>query len=199
MALIKCPECQRDISSLCARCPHCGFPMAEITPAETESSTEQSLSNATDQHSKESNKRPIIAVACAVVALILIVVTTNKPMHYDAPKTTSSYSGYNNSSSQTYYEDATSVLTISNVKLSENSSYTIVTGTLTNKGRNTYKFVKLKAAFENYKGDILDTDSTYGCGDEGLAPNESTTFRMSISKNYSVSKVVVTVYDYDIA
>jgi|GEM_PF-6500368 len=27
MALIRCPECQREISNYCISCPHCGYPM----------------------------------------------------------------------------------------------------------------------------------------------------------------------------
>ncbi len=30
MALIKCPECERDVSSKATACPHCGYP---LTPA----------------------------------------------------------------------------------------------------------------------------------------------------------------------
>jgi hypothetical protein len=32
LALIKCPECQKDISSLVKTCPHCGFPLVEEPP-----------------------------------------------------------------------------------------------------------------------------------------------------------------------
>ena len=31
MALIKCPECEKDISDKSKACPHCGFPFPEQT------------------------------------------------------------------------------------------------------------------------------------------------------------------------
>ena len=32
MALIKCPECNRDVSDKAATCPHCGYPLGRIAP-----------------------------------------------------------------------------------------------------------------------------------------------------------------------
>ncbi len=32
MALIKCPECNRDVSDKAATCPHCGYPLGWTTP-----------------------------------------------------------------------------------------------------------------------------------------------------------------------
>ncbi len=95
------------------------------------------------------------------------------------------------------YESAYSVLDISNVTVTSNSSYTVCTGTITNNGKKTYKFVKVKGAFQNYSGTTLDTDWTYAVGSEGLAPGESKTFRMSVTKDYSISKCSVSIYDYD--
>ena len=105
----------------------------------------------------------------------------------------SSYSGTSGSS----YESAYSALKISGVSVTSNSSYTVCTGTITNNGKKTYKFVQVKGAFKNSSGTTIDTDSTYAVGSEGLAPGESKTFRMSVSKNYSISKCSVSIYDYD--
>lgn len=30
MALIKCPECGKEISDKAGKCPHCGYPIEEI-------------------------------------------------------------------------------------------------------------------------------------------------------------------------
>lgn len=103
-------------------------------------------------------------------------------------------SSTNNSSS---YESAYSALKFSNLKISSNSSYTICTGTITNNGKKTYKFVQIKGAFKNSSGTVIDTDSTYAVGSEGLAPGESKTFRMSVDKDYSISSCSVSIYDYD--
>lgn len=95
------------------------------------------------------------------------------------------------------YENAETVLEISDVKIEHNSLYTVCTGTMTNDGSRTYKFVKVKGAFQTSGGSTIDTDSTYAVGSEGLAPGESTTFRMSVDKDSTITKCDVTVYDYD--
>ena len=89
-------------------------------------------------------------------------------------------------------------LVFSNIKITHNSSYTVVTGKVTNTGKRTYKFVKVKGSFKNSSGKVVDTDWTYAVGSEGLAPGESTEFRLSVSKDTSIKKCDVTILDYDI-
>lgn len=101
------------------------------------------------------------------------------------------------SSSSSSYESAYSVLKISGVKVTTNSSYTVCTGTITNNGKNTYKYVKVKGSFKNSSGTVLDTDWTYAVGSEGLAPGESKTFRMSVPKDYDIKSCSVSITDYD--
>lgn len=43
MALLKCPECERDVSSLAETCPHCGYPMAEFIARKQHDKEEQRL------------------------------------------------------------------------------------------------------------------------------------------------------------
>lgn len=94
-------------------------------------------------------------------------------------------------------ESGFSVLQVSDLKVSYDSSYTICTGSVKNAGKKTYKFIEVKGSFKNSSGTVLDTDSTYVVGSEGLSPGESSTFRMSIPKNYDVTSCSVSVYDYD--
>ena len=101
------------------------------------------------------------------------------------------------SSSSGSNESAYSVLKISGVKVTTNSSYTVCTGTITNNGKKTYKFVKVKGSFKNSSGTVIDTDWTYAVGSEGLAPGESKTFRMSVPKNYDIKSCSVSITDYD--
>lgn len=108
--------------------------------------------------------------------------------------TTSSKSGSSKSGSSS--SSGSSILKISNTKVTSNSSYTICTGTLTNNGKATYKFVQVKGAFQNSSGKVVDTDSTYAVGAEGLAPGESTTFRLSIKKNTAATKCNVTIFSF---
>ena len=112
-------------------------------------------------------------------------------------KSGSSSSGSKSSSSKSGSSSSgSSILKISNTKVTSNSSYTICTGTLTNNGKSTYKFVQVKGAFQNSSGKVVDTDSTYAVGAEGLAPGESTTFRLSIKKNASATKCNVTIFSF---
>ena len=101
------------------------------------------------------------------------------------------------SSSSNSYESAYSVLKISGVSVTSNSSYTVCTGTITNNGKKTYKYVKIKGSFKNSSGTVLDTDWTYAVGSEGLAPGESKTFRMSVPKNYDIKSCSISITDYD--
>ena len=104
------------------------------------------------------------------------------------------------SNHQSAYNSAvsTSNLTISNKEITHNSSYTVFTATISNNGAATYKFVTVKGAFVDKNGTVHDTDSTYAVGSEGLAPGESTSFRMSIPKDRSVTNCNVSIVDYDI-
>lgn len=86
-------------------------------------------------------------------------------------------------------------LSISSVTLSSNSSYTIAQGKITNRGNKTYRFVKVKGAFKDRGGKTIDTDWTYACGDEGLGPGESASFRLSVPRSYSIDDCSVTVLD----
>ena len=41
MALITCPECHGQVSDKAAVCPHCGYPIGEQPPRQTEGKAEQ--------------------------------------------------------------------------------------------------------------------------------------------------------------
>lgn len=108
-------------------------------------------------------------------------------------KTTSSSSSSSSASSAV---NAILDLKFSNIKIQHNSLYTVVTGTITNNGSKNYKFVTVKGAFKDSSGKVVDTDSTYAVGSEGLAKGESKQFRMSIDKNTKVKSCTVTLTGY---
>lgn len=89
------------------------------------------------------------------------------------------------------------VLKVSYAYIEHNSSYTVCIGSIKNEGKKTYKFVQVKGAFEDSSGRVIDTDSTYAVGSEGLIPGESSTFRMSVPANKNIESCTVTVFDYD--
>ncbi|MEE0706186.1 MAG: FxLYD domain-containing protein [Adlercreutzia sp.] len=118
------------------------------------------------------------------------------------PRSSSSDRGYcyshDREAEKTEREEELSIyrdLSVSSVTLSSNSSYTIAQGKITNKGNKTYRFVKVKGAFKDRSGNTVDTDWTYACGDEGLGPGESASFRLSVPRSYSIDDCSVTVLD----
>ena len=80
MALIKCPECGREISNAAAACPHCGFPLRQQKVDNVKQEENAILSrNAdsqkkTDDAQKEHEKRPGCLISVAVVVFILIAM-----------------------------------------------------------------------------------------------------------------------------
>ena len=109
----------------------------------------------------------------------------------------SHYSLYDDDAEKSSSYVSSYMLEISNVRLSSSSNYTTAEGTITNNSNATVSFVKIKGAFENSSGTVVDTDWTYAVGSEGLAPGESCKWRMSVSKDSSIRKCSVTIFDFD--
>ena len=117
-----------------------------------------------------------------------------------------SYSSYCYSHYLLYDDEATTYtqpvydweLTISDVRLYSEYSYTYVEGTITNNSDSTVSFVKIKGAFEDSYGTVIDTDWTYAVGSEGLAPGESCKWHMSVDKDYAIDECTVSIIDYDV-
>lgn len=109
----------------------------------------------------------------------------------------SDYCYYHKTLSAATAADPEDDLRFSNIEIEHNSSYTVVTGKVTNTGSTTYTFVKIKGAFKTSSGSTVDTDWTYAVGSEGLAPGESATFRMSVPKDRTITKCTISIIDYD--
>lgn len=128
MAIIKCPECGHDVSSMATSCPNCGYPISSMEPAEPEHMEEQTRQNDAldefdmidsepEQKPKEpsaekpkeaSEARPGCAITCIVILIIIAVVISlsakthelwNKNKNYGT--STSSYSSSSSHSSGT--------------------------------------------------------------------------------------------------
>lgn len=102
-----------------------------------------------------------------------------------------------NDSHTSSYESGYSVLKITVDSVSHNSGYTVCTGSVKNTGNKTYKYIEVKGAFKDSAGNVIDTDWTYAAGSEGLSPNESTTFRLSVTKNLDIKSCSVSLLDFD--
>lgn len=88
-------------------------------------------------------------------------------------------------------------LEISGVELSSNSVSKIAEGILTNNSKQTVSYVKIKGSFKDFSGKVVDTDWTYAVGSEGLAPGESSKWRMTVDKDYGICECSVTILDFD--
>ncbi len=80
-----------------------------------------------------------------------------------------------------------------------NSVSTYCEGSIYNTGSQTYKYIEVKAIFKNASGKVLDTDWTYACGAEGLAPGESSKVKIYVDKDNNIKSVEVQLLDFDIA
>lgn len=132
-----------------------------------------------------------------------IIVTSDGNLKYDGKlfksggrwsdsSETSPDSSYTYSSNNGYSDLAITVKTVST-----NSGYTVCTGNVKNNGRKTYYFVEVRGAFKDYSDNVLDTDWSYAVGSEGLAPGESSTFRLSVARNPDITSCTVSLLDFD--
>ncbi|WP_286904504.1 FxLYD domain-containing protein [Clostridium sp. UBA1652] len=82
------------------------------------------------------------------------------------------------------------------VVLTSNSIYSQITGTVTNVSSKKVEFIKVKGLFKDKNGSVIDTDWTYAVGEEGLAPNESKKFTLSVSKDKNIEAGNVELMKY---
>lgn len=62
MALIKCPECDRDVSDKASVCIHCGFPLSEyVSKSQDESASSQTVDNLIKQADELRDKKNYLA------------------------------------------------------------------------------------------------------------------------------------------
>lgn len=130
----------------------------------------------------------VILSVCLIVTLLTIII---KPKEiYD-----SDFGNHSN-----IYKDNlldTTYLKLSNVNLSNSSSYNYCSGliSISNSSPYKYHYIKVKASFLNKNGTVIDTDWTYAIGSEWLEPGESSKFKLSVEKDYNISKCVVTIME----
>ncbi|MBQ1458398.1 MAG: zinc-ribbon domain-containing protein [Butyrivibrio sp.] len=76
------------------------------------------------------------------------------------------------------------------------SDYYVITGSVKNTTKKTVYYVQVKISLLDSSGKVIDTESTYAVGSEGLAPGESSTFSCYVDKISGTSKFTARVYDY---
>ena len=207
-----CPNCGTKLPENAVFCSECGKPLVETAQPQPPAKPKKKL--------PISPKKLLIIAAVALAVFLVVRFIDGLHCQYSscdnaavkgsdycynhkcAIDSCDSAKAYN--SKYCYYhkglyevvESASSTnLKFTNVTVTHNSSYTVATGTVTNNGTKKVTFVKIKGAFTNSAGTTLDTDWTYAVGSEGLDPGESTTFRMSVSKNSSIKNCKISIID----
>lgn len=123
MAIIKCPECGHDVSTMATACPNCGYPISSMEPAEPEHMEEQAQQNDAldefdmidselEQQQKESSEEKTgasktalawTAVTCiisfAVIAFVISIGSKSSNSHSKAKSNDNTSSSYSSGSS----------------------------------------------------------------------------------------------------
>ncbi len=212
---MKCTQCGKSVKAASSFCTHCGNSLLMV-PSDTP--TTETISSTTRKYRKQ-----LLIIGVIVICLIgyffgprcknglcplpsssksdfcfVHVCSRNNCTNKKAAGKDYCYTHSPTTSSEISYtpEAGEDVLVFSNINNSHNSSYTVCTGTVKNTGRKTYSFVEVKGKFKNAYGTVLDTDWTYAVGSEGLAPGESTTFRLSADKNRNTTQCTMEILDY---
>lgn len=214
---MKCSKCGNKVSDTATFCRHCG------TRLENDNDKKRLLQEHIEKISNGRSKKIAIVGAAIILFIVyffgfkckagLCLLPSSFKGDYCTLHTCSRKDCYNkvaegkkycythspstSTNSQYTPEKAEDVLTFSDIEISKNSSYTICNATITNDGKKTYTFVEVKGKFKDSSGNIIDTDWTYAVGVEGLAPGESATFRLSVSKNSNITKCDLEILDYD--
>lgn len=81
IALIKCPECQKDISDKTKSCPHCGYPLAEETDAGV-AGPQQVEVTAVKIGPQDPKKKRLFWVA-GVIAVIAVIMVFAANQHHE--------------------------------------------------------------------------------------------------------------------
>lgn len=84
MALIKCPECKKKISSQCSTCPRCGYPISGTTTRESTEDAERE--DNVDKEKEVNKKRKVInkKIIIGIIIGIILIVTVAGVILYRA-------------------------------------------------------------------------------------------------------------------
>ena len=199
MAIVKCKRCNEKYSDVLRECLYC--------------------ENDKKYVEKKSNKKLIIGIILIVFSIISVVIwgyMSSRCKYKDCYNTKNIYGVLTNycnyhenviaevinslvSDSGTSSTSTTSgsSLVLKNVELDKDTYYYKASGSLSNYGSKTAKFVKVKVQFKSYYGSVIDTDWTYAVGSEGIAPGETVKWSCSVEKDYDIDDVVAEIIDYD--
>lgn len=179
MALIKCPECGREISDTVKACPGCGV----VINAEKKLDTKWVI-------------RILLGIGILVVAFWGLDTMHKKA---EAEKLAQRIAAEEAERVEAERREQQRILDVwYDLDISDVDGYNNkkISGTLTNNSDYTVYFVKVKFIFSDSGGKVIDTDSTYAVGGEGLEPGESCKF--DTYSSYWMKDITAEVYDFSL-
>ena len=126
------------------------------------------------------NKRITILVVILIIVAGIGVAVMIKNENKKARKSSSSSSGTSYSYEMDHNTYSLLYMNVSNVSVTHSGNYAYVSGTITNNGTYSVRYVKVKAACKDLSGSVIDTDWTYAVDSSWLEPGESKSFEMMV-------------------
>ena len=180
MALIKCPDCGRDVSDVAPSCPNCGRPMLQAAPVAGQSDQATEVKEA-----KKSNPR---LLGCFILILglgILLVVTryskdsTSSPGTVEYPPTPTP--------SQTVVEPQLELVAYS---WGTESDYAILEGQVKNISSQSLQSVTAVATFYDANGGFITTSDAL-IDYNPILPGQTSPFKVMKTENPAMKKANV--------
>lgn len=103
---------------------------------------------------------------------------------------------YSTSEEKREAERQTSLI-VEDFNLATSGDHYKIYGTVTNNTSYTVYFVKVKASLLDAEHKVIDSETAYACGDEGIEPGESTKFNCFIEKDPDMKYYRAEIYEYD--
>ena len=189
MAMIKCPECGKQVSDKANSCPNCGY---GVKPK------------------KKVNMKIVVIVICCLALIIFGGIAAyrtytkqqaEKAAQLRIQKLAEAEEAEKarEAEEQAYQERILNILYDLDISDLHGYNNDKARGVLTNNSDTTVYYVEIKFTFLRNNGDVVDTASTYAVGSEGLEPGESCEFYVYNNYAYGAGyKFTAEVYDFDI-
>lgn len=199
--LIKCAECDKDISDSVAACPHCGF---TLKPASPSAPTVAAPKTAIFQYVSLGavvialfTPRILLSVPCLVTIVAGIVALVRGEPRKLLSLATVGFAFFLISWGPTGIS-TTDVAYVQNMTIQDwdwttERNYTYVRGRVKNSGDKTVSYFKITAYYKDNKNNVLDTDFTNSA--ENLRPGMAKEFEIMHRASSDYKYVSIQVED----
>lgn len=87
-------------------------------------------------------------------------------------------------------------LIVQNYSGQTEGSYFVVSGSVKNNTSATVKFVVVKIELIDKNGNVIDSDTTYAVGEEGISPGNSAKFKCYLDDDMDIAKYSARIFSY---